>query len=634
MLLGIAALLVLSVALSWGAGRTESLTMDEPVHLTAGASALATGDFRLNPEHPPLAKVWAALPLLLVRHVPFGPASPGFGDGDAAAAARDWLGRRNDGTSLVQAPRAAMLLLTTLFLAAVAATIHRLFGAGPALLGLGVAALDPTILSHGHYVTTDIPVSLFALLTIGTFAAWIEKPGAARFGLFALALAASALTKFSWVLLLPALALMAAAAGLPQRCVGGPRSSPAASFGALAGALVVVVAAIWGAYLFRFSPFRPDLAIPSTKPAPVVRTGLAPGQLDEAWREVSHDWDGQLRTGIVDVVVRGMRDRKLLPEAYLYGFAYARHWADARKTYLMGRFSSKGFRAYFPVAVAVKTPLVSLLLAVLGIAAILLKKVRPPGSPILAVGIFGFAAFYLFVAIAGNLDIGIRHLLPAFPALFALAGGAAAWGRGRAGRIAIGLLAALLLATALHAYPFYLGYFNEVAGGWQNGHRWLVDSNLDWNQDLLRLRDYQRAHPEERLVLLRYGSGRPFPSGLSVEPLAAEGDETAFAPLGPGTYVVSATMLVGTLQPIVRPETWERSDVRERYRSLWSRFFASAPSPPGNGPSGRDRLVFEGMRRGLLVMRLGARAPDLRLGTGLFVYRLREPEIADLTRPE
>lgn len=633
MVLGFLALLVLSAALSWGAARTESLTMDEPVHLTAGASYLATGDFRLNPEHPPLAKVWAALPLLVVPHAPFGLESPGFAEGNAVDAARDWLGRQNDGVSLGRAPRAAMLLLTVAFLAVVAITIHRLFGPGPALLGLAVAALEPAILSHGHYITTDVPISLFLLLTLLAFDAFIARPSAMRFAGFAAALAASALTKYSWVLVLPALALMAAASGLPRRSAGGSRPSPASVFGVLAGALVVAGAAVWCAYGLRFSPFRSELATPSPKPAPVIRTGLAPGQVADAWRDVSRDWKGEPRTGIVDSLVRGMHERKLLPEAYLYGFAYARHWADARKSYFRGRFSMEGFRAYFPVAVAVKTPLPSLVLAGAGLAALLLKKALPTRSLILAVGVFGFSALYLLVAIAGNLNIGIRHLLPASPAFFALAGAAAAWALHRAGRIALALLVVFLLATTVHAYPLYLGYFNEIAGGWQNGHRWLVDSNLDWNQDLLRLRDYQKAHPEERLVLLRYGNG-PLPAGLSVELFVAEGDVTTFAPLGSGTYVLSATMLVGTLQPLARPEAWERFNVRERYRSLWSRFSGPAQPSPGTGPSERERLVFEGMRHGLLVMRLGSRAPDLRLGSGLFVYRLSESEIANLTRPE
>lgn len=630
------ALLVLSAALSWGSARTESLTLDEPVHLTAGMSYLVTGDFRLNPEHPLLAKVWAALPLLVVSHSPFGPGSAGFADGDALKSAQDWLGKQNDGASLGRVPRAAMLLLTTAFLAAVAFTIHRLFGPGPALLGLLVAALDPAILSHGHYVTTDVPVSLFLLLTLLSFDSWIDRPGAARFALFAAALAASALTKFSWILVLPALAAMAvfaAAARSRERSAGNLRPSLAASAAALGGALLLAGAAIWGAYGLRFSPFRPDLAAPSVKPAPIIRTGLPPGQVEAAWGEVFRDWNREPRTGVVTAVLRAMRDRRLLPEAYLYGVAYARHWADARRTYLMGRFSRDGFRSYFPVAVAVKTPLASLLLAAAGVAALLLGKSPPVKRPILAVGVLGFGVFYVLIAIVGNLNIGIRHLLPASPLMFALAGAAAGWAGYRAGRAVLALLAALLLVTALRSYPFYLGYFNEIAGGWQNGHRWLVDSNLDWDQDLLRLRDYQRVRPEEPLVLLRYGS-EPLPPGLVVTSFFEEGETTTFAPLVPATYVFSATELVGTFQPLSRPETWEKDEVRRRYRALWLRY-ADVPEPAfAAEPATHERRVFDGMRHGLLVMRLRSCQPDLRLGTGLFVFRLSQTQIADLTRLE
>jgi hypothetical protein len=252
--------------------------------------------------------------------------------------------------------------------------------------------------------------------------------------------------------------------------------------------------------------------------------------------------------------------------------------------------------------------------------------------PILAVGVFGFGVLYVIVAIAGNLNIGIRHLLPAFPAFFVLAGLAAAWGTSRAGRVALLILAVFLLSTAFRAYPLYLGYFNEVAGGWQNGHRWLVDSNLDWDQDLLRLRDYQKAHPREPLILLRYGS-EPLPAGLVVEKFFEEGETTTFAPLVPATYVFSATELVGTFQPLSRPETWERVEVRGRYRALFLRY-ADAPEPAFKAdPAGHERRVFDGMRHGLLVMRLRSRPPDLRLGTGLFVFRLDEMGLRELTSP-
>jgi 4-amino-4-deoxy-L-arabinose transferase-like glycosyltransferase len=635
----VAALLLLAAgALSFGSSRTESFTADEPAHLVSGASYLATGDFRLEPEHPVLAKVWPALALRFVPHTPFSPDLNGWWYGGTTQVAIDWLETKNDGNRLLRAPRAMMVLLLVVLVGAVGLTAHRLFGPEAGLLATALAAFEPLLLAHGHYVTTDVPVTLFVLLALSTLARFLERPTPLRFVLHAASLAAAALAKMSWVLVVPALVLMAAASFFRRRGETPPRRFPWLPLAALP---FLVGLAIWAAYGFRFDAFRPGDAahpaeawswMPAGTGSPVP---FSPASRENAWEDVLRDDAGNPRTGLSVAAVSFARRLRLLPEAYLYGFTFATRHAEQRSAYLMGSFSETGWRTYFLVAYLVKTPLPELLLLAGGAAALLGRRARMRGDPVLAIGLFSFAVLYGATAVFTNLNIGLRHLLPIYPALIVVASASAAWATSRAGRIAVLLSASWMAVTAFLAFPFFLGYFNEAAGGWRNGHRWLADSNLDWNQDHLRLRDYQAAHAGERIVLLGL-MDTPMPPGLRVDPyVPLRPDQPSPAELREGTYVLSATWLVGVLQPYSRDETWKRPEVRGSYRNLWSLWSRrGAPTRSDGAGVWNSWVTFDGLRRWLLLSRLRSRTPDARLGTSFFLFRLTDDDIATLTRPD
>jgi 4-amino-4-deoxy-L-arabinose transferase-like glycosyltransferase len=632
-----ALLLVAAGVLSFSAALTESFTTDEPAHLTAGASYLATGDLRLNPEHPVLAKVWAALPLRLTGRLPFPMELDGWPTGDVKLASIDWLETKSDGNRLLRAPRAMMVLLLVTLVGAIGVTAWRLLGPEAGLLATALAAFEPLLLAHGHLVTTDAPVTLFVLLALLAFARFLERHSALRFALLAASLATAALVKYSWVLVVPALVLMATTSFFLRRNETPERRYPWLPLAALP---FIVAVAIWAAYGFRFDPFRPG-----GPPAPTdgswriplsagVPLSFSPVSHDDAWESVLHDNDGKPRSGLSVAAVSVARKLHLLPEAYLYGFTFATRHAEKRLAYLHGGFSDTGWRSYFLVAYLVKTPLPELLLLAGGVAALVTRRARMRGDPVLAVGLFSYAVLYALVAVLTNLNIGLRHILPVYPALLVVASASAAWAVSRAGRIAVLLAAAWMAATALFSFPYYLGYFNEAVGGWRNGHRWLVDSNLDWNQDQLRLRDYQAAHPDERIVLLALYD-TPMPPGLSVDFFVPRRAGQPWpSELRAGTYVISATWLVGTYQLYSRNETWERPSVRERYGRLWEQWSQERAPPRSDGAELWNSWVsFDGLRRGLLLGRLRARAPNSRIGTSFFAYRLSDRELEELTRP-
>jgi hypothetical protein len=740
------ALVGLAAGLALGAARGDSITVDEPIHLLAGYGALAHGDLRLSPEHPPLARMWAALPLLAAGPRWPPPAANGWRAPDYLDLARDWLTRWNDGMRLIAPARTMMVALLAALCLATAEAARRLLGPAGAALALVVAALDPTLLAHGHYVTTDLPAALASLLVLLTASRLFAAPTPSRFALAALALGAASLVKFSWLLLLPALGAAAGLAVLSPRLAPGLPPGRAARAGVVAALAVglgaAVALAIWTAYGLprplpggggdpASDPGRLPavlLHLPAAEPASARQGGAGPGsgrapataaetqqrgagpgavhgsttatekrQLGagpgvvrlpataaELWQAVLQDpATGRPLAGLPRLVAFA-RDRRLLPEPYLYGLAYTYRKSLYRSAFLIGRYSTTGWRWYFPLAFLLKTPLPTLLLLTAGLAALVRGRrwgaerprsggavgrqaaerqeetaARParrqevvvaetikaggggegmkaggggagrsPGDGLLAAGLISFAAVYAAAAVASRLDIGQRHLLPLYPAVFVGAGAAAAWLRegGRLPRLAIAALGLWLLGGTLLAFPGYLGYFNELAGGARRGHLYLSDSNVDWGQDLLRLAAWARRHPREPIRLAQFGPV-PMPRGFSPGILLDGPPGEPLAPLDAGTYAASATELAGVYHPLVRDGSWRHAELRALYLRLTQAEAAGRLAPASAAANGFDLL-----RRLRLLNALRHRPADERIGTSLFLFRLGEAELRALTR--
>jgi hypothetical protein len=137
---------------------------------------------------------------------------------------------------------------------------------------------------------------------------------------------------------------------------------------------------------------------------------------------------------------------------------------------------------------------------------------------------------------ATDIDLGLRYLLPAYPFLFLVAAAPLAAGR-RTLAGAAALLVALHVAVSAAATPHHIAYMNRLAGAPDQRWRWLVDSNLDWGQELRRLAAYQREHGGVKLHLAYFGRVAPEVYGIDYELIRGR--------LGPGTYIVSAGYLAG-----------------------------------------------------------------------------------------
>lgn len=493
----VALVLAVFVALAVSSLRGDSATFDEPAHLSAAWSHLALGDYRMSPDHPPLVKHVAAAPLLFMEvRVPADDVAwrlrrtHEFG--------RRLLFRWNDGHRLLVAARCAVVFLGALLALAVFVSARRRWGPWAGMLALLLCAFSPDVLAHARLVTTDLGATLFVFVAIMSWERLAERATWGRLVLAGLATGAAFASKFSALVLVPVLALLAGLVLVPRdprrwlprldARLAGPRLERARRI--VAGLVVMVLltaAVIWTAYGFR-RRFSPEPAV-----------------------NASFDWTRlEPRQPLVAGAVRAARGLAFLPDPYLYGFLRFFRHSEARPAFLLGERSEQGFRWFFPLTFAVKTPVPLMALLVLGLAL--------RGSPALPrAGAFVWipVAVYAALTLTRGINIGHRHLLPVYPFLFVLAARSAAWARARWSdgarwpAWAVCALAAWAVVTTVRVHPHYLAYFNEPAGGPRNGYRLLVDSSLDWGQDLARLREWAHRHGVPRLKLSYFGTADP-----------------------------------------------------------------------------------------------------------------------------
>jgi len=640
-------LLATSAALAVSSLVGDSITFDETSHLGAGVSYLEYHDYRLAPDHPPLAKIWAAWPLLLgdprwpVTSSPAWQASEHFKWGE------EFLFKLNDGQRLLVTARCMMVVLLLATCATVYATARWLFGPAAGLLALFLAALSPTLLAHGRLVTTDLPLALCSLLVLLTVGRLAERLTPLRVVAAALALAAVCLVKFSWPLVLVGPAVMAVMVigrrrpwrvGVPRRTSQGrrnktrvlmSRSHRCAAMGLVSVVIIGVVwGAIWTCYGWRYSMFAEGATAADREAQASQRA-----QLNASWDAMLAAGGGvtPIRKVALDSVFWA-RSHRLLPEAYLYGFALTLYVTEARPSYLMGKCLDRGSRAFFPIAFAIKTPVPTLLLFVGGVAVLVLRPATRRRRPILLASMIAFGVCYAAASISGDVNIGHRHLLPLYPIVFVLAGAAAETWKTKWGGRLTGAALVWLIASNAFVYPQYLCYFNEFVGGPSNGYRCLVDSSLDWGQDLIRLADYQRRHPGEEMQLAYFGSVDPRCYGIRCSALSNSFDMGEPGPLGPGVYVLSVTQLLGVYDPQVRDAFWADARNVEAVRQMASDLARPTDCEDSSQAARRAMMErqYESLRRKRLINQLSHRPPDERIGYSLFVYRLEACDVDDL----
>jgi hypothetical protein len=513
--LAVAAILAAFVALSLWEMHDESATYDEGPHLSAAYTALRLGDYRLVTEQPPLGRRIAAMSLLTedVR-LPSGPA---WSAADHFRYGFEFLYQSgNDADRLLQRARLAMLSWGILLILSVYAVARRLFGPGGGVVAMAAAAFNPSILGHAHLVTTDVAPAALVLLAVAAFQLWLERAGALRAAAAGVLAGGAVATKFSALALGPIFALQLASwwwrsgGGEPSIHGAAPRQRGVVRWsGELASIALIAYAVIWGAYGFRYAA-SPD---PSYDPLSTMQFG------PRAWPPA----------------LAPLAAHQLLPEALLAGIAELGHHAQAGHSgFALGMYSQHGWWWYLPLAFLVKNPVSLLALVSLGVFAWWRGRRTSSGAALVdgraaprrtwGTAIAAAAAVCAGIAMASPLAMGIRHLLLAFPFAFVACGAAASLGRGGAGgrwtRRCVGVLVVGLVAECLVESPHHLAYFNAPTLALAPREHVLTDSNLDWGQDLGRLKRYMDAHGVERIKLAYFGMASPRQLGLRNEVLS------------------------------------------------------------------------------------------------------------------
>ncbi len=507
-------LLAAMFALQVSSAVNDSQTVDEGAHLAAGYSYWKTGDFRLNPEHPPLLKLLASVPLLaLPIHLPTS--ADAWREGDQWAFARELLYHNTIPADTILFWGRLFPMLSGLALAAlVAVWSWRLWGAKGGLVSLLLFAFDPNILAHSRYITNDVAVALFFTLTIYLFGKYLAAPHWKTAVPVWVAFALAQMTKFSALILLPVLAIlwvaMIALHGEYRMRLGWKMA-----FGFFAGMLVSAFLLLFAVYGFEVKrPFDdPHVAqVYSTRELwqreryPNLPKVIAAAQAFSDPATTSGQWLYNFFTSV-----------RIPAYTYLRGLSdvvWHNYWGH--DAYLLGKYSVAGWWWYFPFAFLVKTPLATFIVMLLALLLFFqlfrqryvryamhehtrtatlrraLASIKPSYLLLTIPPLVYFAA-----SMMSHINLGVRHLLPVYPFLFILCGGVmrARCRRPHLTRIWNTVIAALLLlflVSSFSIYPHYLSYFSELAGGADKGAKYLTDSNLDWGQELKRLGYFMR----------------------------------------------------------------------------------------------------------------------------------------------
>jgi dolichyl-phosphate-mannose-protein mannosyltransferase len=423
LLLGL--LTVLSMARVAATHRVFSQIFDEPWHVAAGYEILTKGALDYDMDHPPLARVVAALPFM---------ASPEPAATDPVGRGNELLLQNEEYRENLALARSGNLLFLALGIIGVALWGRHLFTPVVGLLAALLYALLPPILAHAGFATTDmavaatLPLALYALTLF--LAEEPKEPSWRRTLVLGVAVAAGLLSKFSFLVFFPA---GAAVLVIVRRRFPFRRALAAA-------ALAFLI--VWAAYGFTFA------TLAQTDPRAVEMSRMI-----------------GLPAFAISVPMPA--------PAFVAGILHVkRHDVRGHEAFLLGEVREHGWWYYFPIVLFFKTPLPFLVLAIAGcvIAARRRKEV-----PLIAAAI-------LAVAMTSHINIGIRHFLPIYAPL-ALCGALAIveWRRLRFPAIALVLWLAIDSAAA---HPDYLPWFNILA---RHPETILSDSNLDWGQDVIRL---------------------------------------------------------------------------------------------------------------------------------------------------
>jgi len=509
--------------------RGQSITVDEYAHLPAGYSNLLKHYYSLYSKNPPLVKMIEAMPLLAAAlqfpYREFFGAKGAWGPWEFA----DAFVEKNQPQvlRLWSGARVMNMLLGVALAALVFYWATRLYGPRAGLLAMFLTATSPSILAHSGLATVDVGFALFFALTWFLLWSFFEEPRA-RTALWAgVAFGAAQLSKFSGLLMIPILMVVLGVTVVRYEYPG--MESQNVQFGKRLLSAIVIAAIMLGMGLV------------------VVNAGyLARGTLEPLKNHV-----GLSATLRKVATSRAGNWLIALPSDYLSGLDG--QLADAEQgefpNYINGQWRRKGVWYYFLEALAIKEPVPVLILIVFGLGVGVWRAVME-GTEVRAVRSFSghgqpawpfvhlpAICFFAISSLFGNLQLGVRYILPVLPLFFIAASRIIGrhwrdvrgkeWTERRYKIAAIGIMAIMCVWQSVEigfSAPHYLSYFNQFAGGPAGGPRYLIDSNIDWGQDLPGLKREMDKLGLKEVGLLYFGHADPKLYGIQYH-LPQPGDE-------------------------------------------------------------------------------------------------------------
>lgn len=483
----------------------ETQTIDEGVHLSAGVSYLLTGDFRLNEEHPPLIKMLSGVGVLLLQPVMlFG--TPAWNEANQWAFAQDFLYHSgNDADRILLFARLPMVLVSLGLGILIYYVARRIAGELAGVIALGWYVFDPNFIAHGRYVTTDVGAALAYLAVMVALLRLLEHWTRGRLVAFGVVFALAQMTKYSMVFLwivIVALPVIWYLVYYHERGTFKHIMSRLSTI--LLSAIIVTSIVTFIFYWGQVGYGRDDLRVQKlfVERDQLIQSGTLDEQLSILQKVVELS-DGT--TAGERFYLRVLLDTPIPAWSYFKGLVKViSHNAGGHLSYLVGNYALMGWWWYFPVAFLVKTPLATLIMMFTIVTLYLVRRWREglglsnhPGARGWVWMLVTSAVLYFVWSMTSKINLGVRHIFPIYPVLFILIGlvGAKAWAfRHRVGRSLLILVTAAYCMSSVFAFPTYLAYFSEAIGGSSNGPTYLVDSNIDWGQDVKRLKTYMQEN--------------------------------------------------------------------------------------------------------------------------------------------
>ena len=456
--------------------KDDSATTDEPIHILSGYEYWQK-NYSVNPEHPPLGKQIATLPLELIIKptlpidIKFERAMNDYyydSWNETRSYAQNWLYNTsgNNPDKIVFSARLMVVFATIFFAIALFFITRKWYGKTASLITVFLFCLSPIILTHGHLANTDMWMTIGYFLAIFSLVWLLENPKISRIIIAAIIFSIALLLKFSAVLLVPVLALLWLA-----KYYYSKKDQKYSWYNFIKTTFVFLMVSllfIWADYGFptRFAPKLIHSSNYSYTNIPLQT--LAP----------------ILQHLPIPIYLKG------LIMVFSSTLSY-------RNAFILGHSFSSGVWYYFPFAFLVKEPLSLLILLFSGIFYWIFRKRKLEFRDwILIIPV----SIYLLTSVTSKLNIGIRHLMPIYPFIFIFIGYFVSEfyekyrSVYRTKLFTFYFLLFTLLAWYFYAniliYPYYMTYFNELAGGPKNGPNLLSDSNIDWGQDMKRLSNW------------------------------------------------------------------------------------------------------------------------------------------------